>query len=265
VERLLARLERRFGRYAPGNLTYVLIAAQLLGLVIGLSAPEKLPLLTFDRDAILAGEPWRLLSWLAIPASLSPIWALFSIYWLYIMGTSLESEWGAFKFLVYWLIGIVATVGMAWVADAPATNTIFLMTLFLAFATLWPDYEIRMFFFIPIKVKWLALVDGAYLLYFIGQAHGLAVLLPIAGVANYLLFFGPALLALLRGFRRQASQASARSKLRAMKTEVSLPKDRRCAICGASNLDPEVELRVCDCAKCGGVVRDLCLPHARNH
>jgi hypothetical protein len=265
VDRLLARLERRFGRYAPGNLTYALIGAQLVGLLIGLSAPDKVPLLTFEREAILAGEWWRVLSWLAIPPSFSPVWALFSLYWLYAVGTALESEWGAFKFLVYWLVGVVGTIGAAWVADAPATNTIFLMTLFLAFASLWPDYEIRVFFIIPIKVKWLALLDAAYILFFIGQAHGLAVLQPIAGVANYLLFFGGALFDRARGFRRQAAQASARSKLRAMKAGAAMPTNRRCAICGASNQDPEVELRVCDCAKCGGVVRDLCLKHIRDH
>jgi hypothetical protein len=53
--------------------------------------------------------------------------------------------------------------------------------------------------------------------------------------------------------------------MRAARTSVELPKVRRCAICGASNEDPEVEIRVCDCEKCGGVRRDLCLPHAKAH
>lgn len=53
--------------------------------------------------------------------------------------------------------------------------------------------------------------------------------------------------------------------MRAARASVELPSVRRCAICGASNEDPEVEIRVCDCEKCGGVRRDLCLPHVRNH
>src|SRR5690348_17251166 len=98
---------------------------------MALSAPEQKDLLVFDRHLILSGQPWRLISWLAIPPSTQPLWALFSLYWLYAMGTSLESEWGAFKFAVYWVLGAVGTIAAAWVANAPATNTIFLMTLFL--------------------------------------------------------------------------------------------------------------------------------------
>jgi hypothetical protein len=181
------------------------------------------------------------------------------------MGTALESEWGAFKFLLYWLVGIMATIGAATVAHRPASNGPFLMTLFLAFATLWPDYQIRVFFIIPIKVKWLAYLDAAFLIYYVAVSPGLEKLLPIVGVGNYLLFFGGALWDRLRGWGRLASQAGVRSHMRAMSDQARLPTVRRCAICGASNDNPEVEIRVCDCAKCGGVRRDLCLPHARNH
>jgi hypothetical protein len=265
VERLLARLERRFGRHAPGNLTYALVAAQVGGLVLGLAAPDKLALLSFDIDAILAGEVWRLVTWLAIPPSLSPFWALFSLYWLYLIGTSLESQWGAFKFLVYWLVGIVGTIGAAALAHAQASNTVFLMTLFLAFATLWPDYEIRVFFVLPVKVKWLAYIDAALLVQYVFARDGWAMLLPLAGVANYLLFFGTVLWDRVRGFGRRASRAGARSRMRDATADSTHASQRRCAICGASNADPLVELRVCDCERCGGVRRDLCLPHMRNH
>ena len=265
MERLLARLERRFGRRAPGNLTHVLIAAQAGGLLLGLVAPETLGLLQFDIDRILAGEVWRLVSWLALPPSLSLLWALFALYWLHIIGTSLEAEWGAFKFLVYWLVGVIGTIAAAALAHAPASNTVFLMTLFLAFATLWPDYEIRVFFVLPIKVKWLALLDAAFLVQYTFSRPGLEKLLPLIGVANYLLFFGGALWDRLRGLGRRGLRTGARSRMRAAAAETGLRAVRHCAICGASTEDPAVDMRVCNCAKCGGVLRDLCLPHARNH
>jgi len=265
VERLLARLERRYGRHAPGNLTYGLIAAQLAGLVLSLSAPDTAMMLYFDMQAILRGQVWRLVTWLAIPPSLQPFWALFSLYWLYTIGTALESEWGGFKFLVYWAFGVLGTIIAAAISGAPTNNTVFLMTLFLAFATLWPDYEIRVFFILPIKVKWLALLDGAYLLWYTLAQPGLEMLLPIMAVGNYLLFFHQTLLDRMRGYYRQAERAGARHRMRAAHHEVALPSVRSCAICGASNDDPEVEIRVCDCEKCGGVRRDLCLPHVRNH
>src|SRR5205814_10170789 len=103
----------------------------------------------------------------------------FALYWLYIIGTSLEGEWGAFKFLVYWLIGFLGTVGVAALTHGPATSTVFLMTLFLAFATLWPDYEIRVFFVLPVKVKWLALLDAALLVQHTVTRPGLQKLLTL--------------------------------------------------------------------------------------
>jgi hypothetical protein len=265
VERLLARLERRFGRYAPGNLTYGLIAAQVIGFVVGMTAPDKAALMVFDIDAILQGEAWRLFTWLAIPTSHSPIWVFFSLYWLYAMGTALEGEWGAFKFLVYWLLGALGTILAASIAHVPAVNTLFLMTLFLAFATMWPEYEIRIFFIAPVKVKWLAWLDAAYLIWYTLGQPGFAKLLPMLAVGNYLLFFHQPLLALLRRYARQAERAGARQSFKGHRDAGGLPLVRRCAICGASNDDPEVEIRVCDCEKCGGVRRDLCLPHVRNH
>jgi hypothetical protein len=265
VERLLARLERRFGRYAPGNLTYALVAAQLAGLVLGLAARDKLEYLLFDVDRILQGEVWRVVSWLALPPSLTPIWALFALYWLYAMGTALEHEWGAFKFMIYWLFGFAGTVVAAAIARVPTDNAVFLMTLFLAFATLWPEYEIRIFFVLPVRVKWLAYLDAVFLVQYTFTREGWEKLLPVVAVGNYLLFFGHTLWQRLRGWGRQAERAGARSRMRAARTAVELPSVRTCAICGASNQDPEVDIRVCDCAKCGGVRRDLCLPHARNH
>jgi hypothetical protein len=271
VERLLDRLERRFGAYAPRGFIYVLVAAQALGTMVGLVAPEKLAMLEFDRQLIVAGEPWRLLSWLAMPPSLSPLWALFALYWLYTMGTLLEGEWGAFKFFVYWLLGVVATVAVAWVIDGPASSTTLTLTLFLALATLWPDYQINLFMVLPVKVKWLAYLAGAYLIKETLSQPGLAKLIPVVGVGNYLLFFGGTLIDRARGLGQQARRAGAKTGAKAgagpsfrAQAEPAKPV-RRCAICGASNDDPHVDLRVCDCAKCGGVLRDLCLEHARNH
>ena len=265
MERLLARLERKYGRYAPGNLTYGLIAAQLAGLVLILAAPDTFQYLVFDIHRILRGEIWRVVTWLAIPPSTSPFWVLFSLYWLYSMGTSLESEWGAFKYLFYFVAGALGTIISAAIAQTPATNVTFLMTLFLAFATLWPDYEIRVFFILPVKVKWLALLSGIGLIIYTLSRHGFEKLLPVVAVGNYLLFFHQALWQRIRGFAREAERAGARSRMRVAREAVVLPMVRTCAICGASNKDPEVEIRVCDCEKCGGVRRDLCLPHAKNH
>jgi hypothetical protein len=246
VERLLARLERKFGQYAPGNLTYGLIAAQVVGLLMFHVARDKFDYLPFDFDRVMAGEVWRVATWLAIPPSTDPLWALFGLYWLYLIGSALEGEWGAFKYLVYFVFGALGTLAAASIAHVPTSNTTFLLTLFLAFATLWPDFEIRIFFLIPVRVKWLALLSGLGLLYSMFTQPGLQRLIPLAGVANYLLFFHQSLGQLIRSFVRQAERAGARNRMRAARTAAELPKVRRCAICGASNENPEVDIRVCD-------------------
>jgi hypothetical protein len=265
VERLLARLERKYGSFAPGNLTYGLIAAQGIGLAMGLLSPEKIPYLRFDIDRILAGEVWRLATWLAIPPSFNLLWGALGLYWLYLIGTALESEWGAFKYLFYFAVGALGSMVAASIGHVPTSNTALMLTLFLAFATLWPDFEIRLFMLLPVRVKWLALLAGIGLVYDILTKPGFERLLPLVAVANYLLFFHQGLGQLVRGVAREAERAGTRNRMRAARTPLELPKVRRCAICGASNEDPEVEIRVCDCEKCGGVRRDLCLPHAKAH
>ena len=39
------------------------------------------------------------------------------------------------------------------------------MAMFFAFATLFPDMQVLLFMIIPIKMKWLALVDAAFFAY----------------------------------------------------------------------------------------------------
>lgn len=263
IDRWLAKLERRYGRYALGNLTWYLVGLQAVGLMLVLTRPDLADKMLLDRDAVLAGQWWRLFTFVLYPMSTQPIWFLFGAYWLYIMGTALESRWGSFRFEIYWIVGVLFTFASVFLGGQTATVAPLIMSLFLAFATLWPDYEILVFFIIPVPVKWLALLDGLAIVAAIGLRQGWDRLVPLAAVGNYLLFFGPTLLDKVRGFVRAGGRARARNRFgvhAGFKRAV-----RRCAICGASADDPDVDIRVCSCEKCGGTNRDLCLAHARNH
>ena len=136
------------------------------------------------------------------------------------------------------------------------------MSLFFAFATLFPDYEIRLFFILPVKVKWLALLSGAFSLFeLVGGGTGTRARSWVA-FANYLLFFGGHLAALQGPAHARASGGATR---RAGPSATSGRRTHaRCAICGAKQ-DDGADIRVCSCEKCGGVPRQLCLEHARNH
>ncbi len=264
MDRLLARLERRFGRYAPSGLTYYLVAAQAVVFVLEMLHPGFSQTLMLSRGLVMQGQVWRLVTYLFIPPSTSVIWVLFALYWLHLIGTSLEDQWGSFRYLLYWVIGMVLTTITAFAFDLPASNVYLLMSLFLAFATLFPEYEIRIFLIIPVRVKWLALIDGAALLGMMGMAHGLERLVPVMAVGNYLLFFSGTLVRMLKSGAFRARRVGA---VRAHREETDSPvKSRRvCATCGVTSDDLSIDFRVCTCEKCGGKPTDFCLKHARNH
>ncbi len=262
MERWLAALERRYGRYFPGNLTYWLVGLMGATFVMEMVAPGFSDVLRLDPEKVLAGQVWRLFTYVVMPPSTSPIFVIFALWWLYRMGTVLESDWGAAKYAVWWIVGMLCTTVVAFAFHLPATNGYLLMALFLAYATLYPEERILVFFVIPVAIKWLALLDGLGLLFLVGTSPGLQKLMPLVAVGNYLLFFTPTLVGVLRGLARRGARAGS---VRRFRDEVPTGrKVRRCATCGVTDEDPSVDIRVCSCEKCGKPT-EYCLPHARNH
>jgi hypothetical protein len=263
MERILARLERSLGRFTLENLTLVLIGTQTAALVLSLSKPAFANMLVLDPDAVRAGQYWRLFTFLFLPPSFSLIWAFFGLYWLYLIGTQLEGHWGAFRYQIFWLLGTVITASGAMLFDVPADNRYLLMSLFLAFATLWPDYQILVMFILPLRVKWLAVLDAVLLVWAIASADGFAKVMPLLAVSNYLLFFGGSLLNLARGRGLAEPRVQRRREVPAPVT--SVPNVRRCAVCGVTSTDdPDMDFRVCSCAKHEGPT-EMCITHARDH
>jgi hypothetical protein len=227
---------------------------------------------------------WRLITFLFIPPPATPFWILINLYFTWWVGSSLEQNWGAFKFNVYYAIGAVATVVAAFFAGG-ATNFWLDASLFLAFATVFPNVQILLFFILPIRVKWLGLVTVAGMA-FSAFTSGWDVRASIAAaLVNYLLFFTDHWV----GYSKERSLLATQKKRReAFRTGHSVrpgqsvrPREdgggadaksgnanvfgqRTCAICGAREADG-ADIRVCSCEKCGGQARTLCLEHARNH
>jgi hypothetical protein len=276
MEQLLARLERRFGRYAIPNLVGFIVGGMAIVWVLSLAKPEYQDRLTLDIHAVRHGEVWRLVTFLFIPPPSSPLWILINLYFTWWVGSSLEQNWGPFKFNAYYLVGALGTVVAAVVAG-PATNFWLDASLFLAFATVFPDVTILLFFVIPVRVKWLGIIAAVGIAYAAAMGTWGARGSIAASLANYLLFFGEhwydafkhrgvlsrqkARRADLRsgaGTRAAASDGNVHVK------EASVFGARVCAICGAREADG-ADIRVCSCDKCGGQQRTLCLEHARSH
>lgn len=268
MERLLARLERSIGRFAVPNLTWVIVAAMGVVFVLSMLKPEFVHALVLDLGLVRQGQVWRLFTYLFMPPDVQmcglprPIVMLFMLYFIWLMGTNLESEWGAFKYNMFWLVGMIGTTVAAVIAGGGATNEYLGATLFLAFATLFPDYQVLFMFIIPVKVKWLGLLSAVGLVVSFLMGTWMARAAIVAATANYVLFFAGHWGNFFKQRRvvvRQRARRASMSEPEKVKTA-----GRVCAICGASE-DEGADIRVCSCEKCGGVARNLCLPHARNH
>lgn len=263
MERLLARLERKLGRYSVGNFTVYLIGAMGFAFAICLIKPELYAKMMFV-PALLGREPWRVVTWLAMPPSLSPIWIFFSLSFYYFIGNSLESNWGSFKYNVYFFVGALAAIAGSIFTGRPTTNIFLLESMLFAVATIAPNFEINFFFF-PIRMKWIGLVGALFMVYQAIAGDTADRIAVGAGVANYFLFFSGHLLELARGRRLEVRQAARRASFRPPPKESAKdPTGRVCAICGARQ-DDGADIRVCNCEKCGNKTRELCLEHARNH
>lgn len=191
----LYKLDYKYGRKAPKNLMLFIVGGQIVAwLVIMLANMDFYYTLTLTRSGLMHLELWRLVSFLFVPElTTNPLFFALGVYLLYFIGSSLERAWGSFKFDVYFLAGVVS----AWVAcliTGWGGTSALTMSLFFAFAYLYPNVELLLFFFIPVKVKWLGYIAGAF--YVIGilgsllRLDVLGALSQIIGVANFLLFFG---------------------------------------------------------------------------
>ena len=269
MERLLTTLERRYGRYAPVNITLWLVGLSGLVYALILMKPELHEAFTLSPEALARGEVWRLATFLFMPWSigggtLGPIFTIFALLFLHTIGTSLEAVWGSFRFDTFYLLAALGTVASSLVFGS-VTNLYINESLFLAFATVFPEYEILLFLILPVRVKWLGLLAGAGLVWqFIGGSTSEQVAIVVA-LGAWLLFCGPTFVAHLRGRVggvQGAQRASRWSKVAAPVARLA----RVCAKCGKSEADDRLlEFRVCDCEKCGGKSTTYCLEHARAH
>lgn len=190
MNKLLDRLSYRFRRVCIPNLMLYIIIAMAAVYVVELFVPE-MPLslyMFFSRDLILSGDWWRVITWIIIPDTDNPISLIFSLYFYYIIGSGLEREWGGFKFNLYYFMGVVFTIAAGFIAGY-ATNMFLYFSMFFAFAVLYPDFQVLLFFFLPIKIKWLAIVDLVFfiVMFIIGDWTFKAAI--IAAMANFVLFF----------------------------------------------------------------------------
>lgn len=255
------KLEKKFGRFAIKNLMYYIVGLNALVFMLTLVDTtgvfvNKLELIP---SLVLKGEVWRIVSYVFIPPSSSAIFMVFVLYLYFLIGTSLESEWGSFRFNLYYILGMLGTTISAFITSSPTTSTYINLSLFLAFARIYPDYELLMFFILPIKIKYLALLDWLFIIYSIVFYPLPLKLAAVASVVNFLVFFGKDIL--LNSKNRTSSY------YRKQKFISSMPDKNhtihKCTVCGMTELDdPNMEFRYC--SKCSGR-HEYCMKHLKDH
>lgn len=277
----LTKLERKYGKYAIPNLTVILVCGFILGYLIEMVQPDAIYAINLNPERIMHGQIWRLITWVVMPPDGLSIFLIFTLMFYYFVGRSLENTWGDFLYTLYVVSGILFTdigivgsylvllaTGQNQMAQVFAlysnTSTYYLcMSLFLAFAFLFPDMQVLFFLIIPIKVKWLGYVDIAYLIFSIlsygtmGYYAGMVTV--IMSVLNFILFYY-----LTR--KRTAISSAHRKRKRTYKREVrqtQILTRHKCAICGQTEEDdPTLEFRYC--SRCKGNY-EYCNKHLFTH
>ncbi len=263
----LDKLSRKYGKYAIRDLMkYIIIGNGVIFLLEMITRISISSLLSFNLAAVLHGQIWRLVTFVFIPDSHSIIFLFFMLYLYYSIGAALEDAWGTFKFNVYYFSGALFTViGSSIVSlitgyNISASAYYINLSLFLAYATLFPNVEFLMFYILPVKVKYLALLDVALLAYqFIMPGLGQKILI-VVSLLNFLIFFGKS----IKGAKPTATQKNFRKQKRELqKGDPIRVAFHKCTVCGKTELtDPDMEFRYC--SSCNGNY-EYCMDHLKNH
>ena len=225
-------LRRRFERFCwkhrnkgiPNLMLYIALGNAIVIIMSMINGGGVLyELLCFDKDKILQGQVWRLVSYVFTQSGSGFIDLIF-LYFFYMLGRHVENSIGTLKFNLFYLSGVVlmdvfAMIFCPMIPEGNITqeeftylNTVLPMywqmayylhlSLILFFATAYPDSQFTIFFIIPIKAWVMALI---YLLLEVVSIINLSYpafyfphnLFPLVALGNYLLFTGKDIVNLL--------------------------------------------------------------------
>ena len=275
VQRFCAR-HPRFG--IPNLMLYIVagnVIVYLLMMFTQANDANALAFLTLNTAAVLKGELWRLITYVFVPTTSGIFWLLISLYFYYWIGSTLEQQWGTAKFNLYYFSGMLLTVIGAILASlitgnsfiSVAGTTYVNLSMFFAFAMLFPDTTVLFMFFLPVKMKWLAYLDGALFAFdiirAIGQHNWAGVVLPVVALLNFAVFIWPEVHYLANRTRQQYSPRTVQFKQAIKQQEKEKGYHHKCAVCGRTDTDyPDLQFRYC--SKCAGY-HCFCQDHIFNH
>ncbi len=236
--------------------------------------------LMFDPKLLLRGQVWRLITWIFLPIQGGLLSTVIGLYFYYFIGSTLENAWGTAKFNLYYILGMLLNIIFSLVfylitrISLSITATYLNLSMFFAFSVLYPDQIVLLFFIIPIKIKWLALVDAAFfvisIITDIVTGVWFLALMPIIAMLSFVLFCGEDLMHYMRRTRAANMHPNVinyKTEARKMKREVEKNEQKgfrhKCSVCGKTDADhPDLEFRYC--SRCAGY-HCFCMEHINNH
>lgn len=290
MSRLIAKMERKFGKYAIVNLPLYMVILYAIGYILMWVSPSVLSYMYLNVYEILHGQVWRLVTWIIVPELQTNVFfVVISLYFFYIIGRGLERVWGSFLFNFYFFSGcffimlgafVVAGLSAVLYSTGLLPDALFVMfyagnysgayyiemSLFLAYAIMYPDAQFLIMFIFPIKAKVLGviyviiLVFNAVLQFGISIPYGVICLITVSmSLLNVILFF----IWTKRGRYKSPKEIKRQREYKVKIKKASEVSRHKCAICGQTQeSNPELQFRYC--SKCEGNY-EYCSEHLFTH
>ena len=287
----MKNLRRRFNRFCiehrskgiPNLMMYISLGCALVYLMTQFTQSTLLySLLVFDRQAILQGQVWRLFTYPLTFYNSNLLLMAVALFCYYSIGRAMENIWGTLRFTLFYFCGIVMMDIWCMLFGGRADVTYLNLSLFLSYATMFPDAQFLLFFIIPIKAWIFALFDLLLVIYGLFVYPFPMNFFSVISLANYFLFFGKDVLNVLPMSWRIKAQRSIQKKEHeyrqdrpkvvpfpnAAAQESAAPKQQpnythKCTVCGRTDVsNPELEFRYC--SRCSGY-HCYCQDHISNH
>ena len=283
------KLERKLGRYAVPNLRRYFVGAIVLGYVLSMLSPGFTDWVSYDVSAILHGQIWRLFTWIFMPTTSLDFFGLLFLLCVLMWGSSLESMLGTFRMNVFlWggvilsdvggiLIYVITKLTLGTGASIYLSTYYILMSMLLALAIGMPEGEVRLYFVLPIKMKWMLVFELLYLAYIVFNTFKMMIAYAngtwlgwvlglvqssqiILAVANMFLFFWASKTHISRKQKKRQREFRAQFSNPRPGSGIS---QHKCVICGRTELtNPELQFRYC--SKCTGN-KEYCQDHLFTH
>ena len=259
---------RKHPNFGIPNLMRYIVIANAVFWIMGAINPVLMNYMLFNPALILRGQIWRLISFVFIPPS-TGVLAFIAFYFYYWIGSTLEQQWGTGQFTIYFFTGVILTILYGFLIyfitgrSVSLSSTYIFLSMFFSFAALFPDMQVLFMFIIPVKMKYLALVDAAFFLLSVFTTPFPENLLPVVAVLNFLIFCGGELKNLLPRRQSKSTINFKRESARIRREESQKLYTHKCAVCGRTDADyPNLEFRYC--SRCVGY-HCFCADHINNH